>query len=163
MPGQGVFVAALGVCAACGASRVDTAAEIRYDPCTLISLAPATDALAEEIESVRDAIAMWNDAAGLDLQESSPGSATELPIRFEDAAPFFYGVYESDIGEVVINRRLEGRTQRAVTIAHELGHAFGLVHVDDRPSVMVVANLEITPTPDDVESLFAVWGECASR
>ena len=47
-----------------------------------------------------------------------------------------------------------------VTIAHEIGHAFGLVHVSDRPSVMNVGNLVVEPNTGDVTALVALWSTC---
>ena len=50
----------------------------------------------------------------------------------------------------------------AITIAHEIGHAFGLVHVpaDQRTSVMNPNNLVVEPTAEDVDTLATRWGVC---
>jgi predicted Zn-dependent protease len=47
-------------------------------------------------------------------------------------------------------------------IAHELGHAFGLVHVspDTRPSVMNPGNTTVAPNDGDRAALEALWGTC---
>ena len=60
-----------------------------------------------------------------------------------------------------INTDLAG-APLAVTIAHEIGHAFGLVHVpaDQRTSVMNPNNLVVEPTAEDVDTLATRWGGC---
>jgi predicted Zn-dependent protease len=52
-----------------------------------------------------------------------------------------------------------------VTIAHELGHTFGLwhVHPSTRRSVMNPGNTTITPTERDVDSVRALWGNSCDR
>ena len=54
--------------------------------------------------------------------------------------------------------------QRAVTIAHEIGHAFGLLHVsvDDDASVMNDGNLVTEPNGFDVDALRSLWGACGT-
>jgi hypothetical protein len=63
---------------------------------------------------------------------------------------------------VYVNLALTDRHERAVTIAHEVGHAFGLIHVDRavRSSVMNQGNLEVEPSPADHHELTALWGDC---
>ena len=48
-----------------------------------------------------------------------------------------------------------------MTIAHEIGHAFGLWHVKPsvRRSVMNPGNTTVTPTERDVDSVRALWGK----
>ncbi len=63
-----------------------------------------------------------------------------------------------------INTDLAG-APLAVTIAHEIGHAFGLVHVPagQRTSVMNPNNLVIEPTAEDVDTLAMRWGVALLR
>lgn len=62
---------------------------------------------------------------------------------------------------IFINDDLDGQPL-AVTVAHELGHAFGLVHVDPsvRASVMNPGNLSTPPTAADAAQVTGLWGAC---
>jgi hypothetical protein len=111
-----------------------------------------------EQDGVRAAVDMWNVAAGSQLSVAGDAMPS-LPVRFEPAAEPSHGLYEPESGRVRINTDLTGRPL-AVTIAHEIGHAFGLVHVIGRPSLMNAGNLGIGPNEDDVAALEAVWGSC---
>ena len=81
----------------------------------------------------------------------------------DDAAEFFHGLYDDEHGVVYINRALSDDHQRTVTVAHELGHAFGLLHIDRdaRVSVMNPNNLSVEPNDGDAAELVALWGSCA--
>lgn len=153
-----VFLALVGSCAAPG----DDVLEITYDVCEPTVIVPAADATPDELASIDAAIAMWNESSETRLTREDLPGAQRIPVRFEEAALAFYGVYEDEVGEVVINRLLTDPHHRAVTIAHELGHAFGLWHVDrqERVSVMNRANLEVEPTAADADALVATWGAC---
>lgn len=158
------FAAALFAAGCTGGSAAEPL-EIVFDPCEPIALEIAAGALPEERTSAADAAAMWNEGASahLTLEAGPAAPAARLPIRFEEAAPIFYGVYEDEIGEIIINRSLADRRERAVTIAHEIGHAFGLLHVDEseRRSLMNPGNLETGLTAEDLARLEALWGRCA--
>jgi Zn-dependent peptidase ImmA (M78 family) len=80
------------------------------------------------------------------------------------AAPGVFGFYDDVDVKLEISDALSD-DQRAIVIAHELGHAFGLVHVaaTERASVMNVANLRIAPTAADQLAVAALWGDCANR
>jgi hypothetical protein len=151
-----VVALALGGCAAPG----DDALDVVFDPCGS-ALAPAGDTLARERDAVLAAAAIWNDALGADLAIVAPDAPDALPIRFEEAAALFRGIYLDEEGAVVINRSIADDGDRAIAIAHELGHAFGLWHVEDRASVMNPGNLSVLPTAADVAAVTARWGACA--
>lgn len=147
---------------ACGAGVEDTTLDIVFDPCELVVLAPDDTWTDEQRASIDDAIAMWAEVDGPVLTLDPVAGAPVIPIGFEKAAPAFYGLYRDELGDVVVNTTLTNRHARAVTIAHELGHAFGLLHNKDRASVMKSGNLEIEPGSTDVAALRAIWGSCSN-
>lgn len=135
---------------------------ILYNPCDDVVIDVGDGTTSAELSSIDEALAMWA-AVGLGTltREPVPG-AQRIPLWFDEAAPFFYGVYQPAIGDVVINRALSNQRDRSITIAHELGHAFGLLHVDGdiRSSVMNAGNLTVAPTAEDVAALGRYWGRC---
>ncbi len=140
---------------------------ITFDPCDEGVIEAAPDTTTAEIRSVDEALAMWQSVAGVQWtsEEGSAGDDAVLPIRFEEAALAFYGIYEDERGTIAINRRLTDDSARAITIAHEIGHAFGLHHVsrDERISVMNQTNLTVEPTAEDARALIELWGPCLPR
>lgn len=147
----------LPACATDGDGRIDTV----FSPCDPIALVIAgTDDSARDA-SVDDAVAMWN-RVGATLERVADAPA-QLPIQFEHAAGNFHGVYEDEVGVIYVNLGLTDPHERAVTIAHELGHAFGLVHQDREDSVMRRANVAIEPTSTDGVALRELWGDCPAR
>lgn len=152
---------------ACAGDSGDHVLEITFDPCAPLRIEPAADVRHEEHRSIDAAIALWRDVLGVAAEqaESADAGVPVIAIRFERAAPAFRGIYLDEIGEVVINRVLEDDRVRTIAIAHELGHAFGLWHVDpqDHSSVMIAGNIEIAPTTDDAAALAAAWPSCPAR
>jgi Zn-dependent peptidase ImmA (M78 family) len=149
----------------CAAKSSDDTLQVVYDVCEPIALVPGAGADAAELASLDAAIEMWNALGQTRLSRataSSERSQRTLEVRFETAAAVFYGVYDDERGLVFINHRLADHEQRAVTIAHELGHAFGLFHISDRVSVMNPQNLDVEPTAEDAADLTALWGDCPS-
>lgn len=132
-----------------------------FDPCAATGvLAPA--ASAEQAASVEDALGLWS-AAGVDgLMTVAPVGDAAITIEFRSAAASIYGFYDDETATVYVNRGLMDADQRAITIAHELGHALGLPHVDraERVSLMNPGNLTVAPGEGDRAALAAIWGAC---
>ena len=151
----------LSLLAACGAPALDGEG-IVYDPCGTVVLAPQPDTSAAERASMQQAIALWRDVGLTTLTLDESANAARVPVRFAVGPSAFHGVYEPSLGLVTVNRVLADR-ERDVTVAHEVGHALGLPHVDpaERVSLMNPGNLTVVPTADDAAALDALWG-CAA-
>ena len=153
------------VAVACAPRNDDEPIERSFDPCTLI-VTPAADVEAHELASIEEAIEMWHSAADTRATVGKDGDeAHRLEVRFDDAPAAFRGLYDDQRGIVFINRDLPSARARSITVAHELGHAFGLLHVDPekRTSLMNPENVDVPPTPDDARAVHALWGRCADR
>jgi hypothetical protein len=167
-----LLVFALGAAAAsvtgCAEAPAAGGPAIAFDPCTPLSLAPDATATAAQQAGVAAGAALWNASAGSDLlmaaaPAADAGTTPVLPIHFQVAAAPFHGLYDAPHGQVFVNEDLVGE-DLAITVAHEVGHAFGLVHIspDVRASLMNPGNLSVLPTPQDVATLADIWGRCAS-
>lgn len=139
----------------------DTYMDIVFDPCEPVVLTPSADASPEERDALAAAIQWWNSVVPTRLVVA-PAEGVALPVRFERSAPLFHGVYLDEEGAILINRRLSGDPLE-ITVAHELGHAFGLWHVEDevRVSVMNPGNLTVAPNAGDASDVALLWGRCA--
>jgi hypothetical protein len=148
----------------CQTGPGDTFMDIVFDPCEPVRLEPSADATSAEVASVDSAVALWNQVGFVAATREDVAGAPELPIRFEKSFPALHGVYEDEIGEVIINRLITDPHTRSVTIAHELGHSFGLWHVDPdvRRSVMNPGNADVEPTAEDIAKLTDEWGGCVA-
>lgn len=147
-----VFTLVVGA-AACG--QGDGTIDRRFDVCDPIALD------GDPARGVDDAIALWS-AEGVTTLVTGAGVDT-IPIVFESAGPATHGFYDDVDGVIYINVDLDADpAARAITIAHELGHAFGLVHVepDERVSLMNPHNLTVAPTVEDARALELLWGRC---
>lgn len=133
---------------------------LTFDPCQPTAIT-ATGATADQLASIDDAIAMWQ-AERVSLVRSDTGP---IAIEFRDASATIYGFYDDATAMIYINNDLADRSPRAIAVAHELGHALGLVHVPPatRASVMNPGNLAIAPDDGDAAALAAVWGDCPAR
>lgn len=119
--------------------------------------APAVTA--DQRASIDDAIGLWSSAG---ISTFSVGDAPQVTVQFKSAADVFYGYYDDTTATVYVNTQVSDAGQRAIVVAHELGHALGLVHipVSTRLSVMNPGNLTVAPTAEDVAALAAIWGSC---
>lgn len=149
--------------AACTGSSGDDQLDVVFDVCGPITVVTSASSPAQTA-AIDEAIELWRAHGVPAITRGLAGDEPSIEIRFEDAARNFHGVYEDEVGVIFINSGLTGEDQ-AVTVAHEMGHAFGLWHIepDDRISVMNPGNLHITPTPADELALVDVWGTCAAR
>jgi hypothetical protein len=134
---------------------------VEFDACGPVALVLDGSVTAAQAAGVGAAIALWNDRAGTRLTLTADQGGPALPIHFQTAAPPFHGFYDAPSGQVFINNDLSG-SPLAITIAHEIGHAFALVHVssDQRSSVMNPNNLVTEPTAEDIDTLAMRWGAC---
>lgn len=136
---------------ACGGTA-DTTIDITHDPCAGVTLDGGRTELQQA--GIAGAIALWS-AGGVVLADGA-----EIPVMFEPASQAFRGVYDDERGVIHINDAIAELDPLAIVIAHELGHAFGLAHVTDRPSLMNPANLTQPPTDEDRLAVEALWGSC---
>ena len=158
-------ILSLALIGGCAGGSQDTTLEIVNDVCEPTTIIAPADATDEQLASIDGAIAMWTHLGFEHIARgdgTSLGDGQQIPIVFDDAAAFFHGLYDDENGVVYINRTLSDDSQRAITVAHELGHAFGLWHVDRsaRSSVMNPNNLAVEPNDGDAAELVALWGPC---
>jgi len=157
---------AVAACAACGDPQVPEGAAA-HDACAPLTIAAAAAASSVQQAGVAGALALWRDH-GVSAFDPAPAGTTaaaappSIAIEFDDAATAFHGVYDPAGDRVLINRDLVDPATLAIVIAHELGHAFGLVHIppDTRLSLMNPGNLVTPPTDADQQAVEALWGPC---
>jgi hypothetical protein len=154
-----LFVVVASV-AGCGSG--DDVIDRRFDVCDAIVL-EADGATPAQRAGVDDAIALWAGLGVATLSTAPAEGAATIPIVFEAANPAFHGYYDDEAGVIYVNVELDADPDaRAITIAHELGHAFGLYHVStgERASLMNPHNLTIPPTEEDRRQIERLWGRC---
>jgi hypothetical protein len=155
------------VCApGCAQDPAASGPAVKFDPCTPVTLVPDATATATQLQGIAAGAALWNASATSDLLTGSSAGAVDgpaVPIHFQVAGAPFHGLYDAPSGQIYINDDLAG-DELAITIAHEVGHSFGLVHIpsNERPSLMNPANLTVLPTAADVATLAGLWGRCGS-
>ena len=147
---------------ACGDGGIDSGEQVLFDACAPLPLVAASDLTDTQTAGISAAIALWNERAGTRLTLAVDRGEPGLPIHFQAAAPPFHGLYDPN-GQVFINTDLAGDAL-AITIAHEIGHAFGLTHVPagQYASVMNPNNLVVEPTAEDIDTLAMRWGVCVA-
>ena len=150
----------LGLVPACSA---DQNVELVYDPCSPLTIAVEADVGAAEVLGVEGAILAWKGVLPARIViGAGPQAADVLPIYFQPGDTFFRGIYWDGPGEIAIGRDRVDPADYPLAIAHEMGHAFGLLHVSkaDRLSVMNVSNLEVAPNEEDAAAVRALWATC---
>lgn len=156
VPLKRAFLAvAVAVSFSCGGPPEEPGPAVVYPPCAPISVAVPSTASATQQSAVVAGLELWN-ARGLTRLAPADDTAA-VPLTFQKAASFFHGFYDPNTGEVFVNETLTDPHEIAVVVAHELGHAMGLAHVDanERTSVMNPGNLDVTPTAADSALLSA--------
>ncbi|HUQ08096.1 MAG TPA: hypothetical protein VM261_36625 [Kofleriaceae bacterium] len=156
---SGVAVACTG---ACSGAEPDQVMDIVFDVCEPFVVS-APDATAVQREGIERGLELWRERGVAAGSMAPTEGAPVVEVRFADASPIFHGIYEDEEGVIYINRSLDDVEPLGIVVSHELGHAFGLWHVehDDRRSVMNPGNLEIAPTSDDGIALTEMWGPCS--
>lgn len=132
------------------------------DPCRPSAIAVADDASPDERQSIVEAAALWAMAGGPIIALQEGAIAADLTVGFQNAAPLFHGLYRSELRDILINRTITDPRARAITVAHELGHGFGLVHVSDRPSLMNPGNATVPPQRHDARAIAGWPAGCAA-
>jgi hypothetical protein len=156
-----VFVAGILLGPGCGSEDGSTGPAVVYDPCEMTLLLATAGASAAERTALTDALALWQVVAGPRLSVLDQTAAQVLPIGFQAAAPAFFGLYRPDRGDILINSELGDPGARAITVAHELGHAFGLAHVTGRRSLMNPGNLQVPPAVEDSQLIYERRPACS--
>lgn len=104
-----------------------------------------------------DGEALWRDRGAPAIGRRADATVN---VIFEDAAAAFHGLYDDTRGVIYINNDITDPQVLSIVIAHEIGHAFGLPHITDRPSVMNPGNIRVLPNEGDTAALEALWGRC---
>lgn len=174
-----VFLLFLLFICGCAKAEPDNFIDIVFDPCDSISIDAQAISTDEQYQAIQDSIRMWNDLLGASIKLHVPGPYSEfpltknvfledadrtIPVVFDKAAEAFRGYYDDENGVIYINDRL-AKENIAFTLAHEIGHAFGLFHIEEdvRISVMNHGNMTIAPNLDDAADVEKLWGRCSAR
>ncbi|CAN5703572.1 hypothetical protein BH11MYX3_BH11MYX3_19970 [soil metagenome] len=143
-------------------SQESTTVDRVHDACAplVVQLAEPTSA---RMDGLTGAFALWREHGAPWLETTGDpngdGDST-IQLEFQPAAGAFRGLYDPTTSTIYINDALTDPAPLQIVIAHELGHALGLPHVEGDPSVMLPGNIAISPTARDAQALRALWGEC---
>ncbi|HVT05869.1 MAG TPA: matrixin family metalloprotease [Polyangia bacterium] len=146
----------------CGDGSAPGGATITFDACAPLAVVLDPSATPAQREGLQRAVELWNQSAATQLTAApAPPGVPAVPVHFQSAAAPDHGLYDAQGAQIFLNDDLTGATL-AVVMAHEIGHAMGLVHIDpaSRPSVMNPGNLSTTPTAADAAQLAALWPSC---
>jgi len=137
--------------------------ETTFDPCSPLEIVVTSDHV-EDVEAVKAALAAWARVVPVGDVAVTPGTpaAGQLTVRFLDGEQPVRGMYYDSVGLVEISRDMLAPEVYPIAVAHELGHAFGLLHVEasTRASVMNVGNTTVEPTEQDAIEVIAKWASC---
>jgi hypothetical protein len=143
---------------ACASNEGTSTIELTHDACAPLSLvADAPSAL--QTAAMEGGQELWRDRGAPAIGRRAGAT---LEVRFEPASGAFRGLYDDSEGIIYINSELQDERVLSIVVAHELGHAFGLVHVpaSDRISLMNPGNISTLPTAEDQAAIESLWGTC---
>ena len=138
---------------ACSGASIET----QFDPCAPLALV-SSEATSEQLAAMRAAEGLWRDRGA---PEFGLRADNTLRVDFSDTSTQYRGLYDDEPGIVHINKKVSD-PELTIVIAHEVGHAFGLLHVspDERISVMNPGNVKTPPTAEDQAAIADIWGTC---
>jgi hypothetical protein len=156
-----VILAVAAFAAACSVDEGHVTIERTHDACSPLALV-AAEPTAAQYAGIQAAEKLWAERGAPALGRRS---GTTMEVRFQEAAAAFHGLYDDKEAVIYINRGIEHRGVMSIVIAHELGHAMGLHHVDpsERISVMNPGNVTVAPTEADQRALEGLWGPCSGE
>jgi hypothetical protein len=160
-------VAMLALASCAGTEPVPAGEALAFDACAALTISLERTVTTTHRDGVVAGAELWNARAATRLSVATgaaPAGAAAIPLLFRPAFAASRGYYDGAAGLILVNDGLGDRSVLAVTVAHELGHAFGLAHVPPgvRPSVMNPDTIDVEPTPEDALALAAAWGPCSA-